>query len=102
MNPAPRSIDALIDIEMAKNRRIWSSQYVVAETYRGWQIRTPSEDCNRHLIDVIRREAVQVFGELPVQIIDPVRRPGSIDYPPIRIIAEFTSSPMQEEMHLSG
>jgi len=95
--------DWLVTVENARNRRLRCAQYVVAETYVGWQIRTPSEECNQHLLKVIRRDAVRVFGELlPVQIIEPVRRPDSIDYPPFRVIAAFTSSPMREEMHLSG
>src|SRR5262249_1415178 len=85
------------------NRYVWCDKYIVAGTYYGWQIRTPSEDCNKHLLDVIRHEAARVFGEgLPVQIIPPNRPPGTIDYPPVRVTTEFVSAPIRDEMHISS
>jgi hypothetical protein len=55
------------------------------------------------MLRTVSREAVEFFGTgLPVKILSPISQPRSIDYPPIRITAEFASLPMREEMHLSG
>jgi hypothetical protein len=97
-----RYSDTLIDLRQPGGRPLWCWNYIVAHTYDGFSVRTPSEECNGCMLDVVRREAAQHFGDWPVHIIQPARRPGEIDYPRVRITAFLTSVPMQEEMHLSS
>lgn len=92
----------LIDVVLASGRPLWCWRYVTAYTYDGFMIRTPSENCNEHMLEIVRREASQDFGEWPVHIIQPMRRPGEIDYPRVRVTGFFTSFPIRGEMHLSS
>ncbi len=93
----------LIDLRQPSGRSLWCWKYIVAYTYDGFEVRTPSEDCNAHMLDVVRHEAARYFGDMwPVHIAQPVRQPGEIDYPPVRVTAFFTSLPMRDEMHLSS
>jgi hypothetical protein len=66
-------------------------------------VRTPSEDCNEDMLEGIQHKVDRHFGNgWPIHIVRPVRQPGEIDFPPVRVMAFFTSHPMQEEMHLSS
>ena len=93
----------LIDIRQSGGRSIWCWRYVVEYTYEGYMIRTPSEDCNEAMLDAIGHNADRYFGEgWPIHIVRPVHQPGTIDYPPVRVVAFFTSLPIQQDMHLSS
>lgn len=55
------------------------------------------------MLNVVRHEAARLYGnQWPVHIVQPVRQPGEIDYPLVRVTAFFTSLPMRDEMHLSS
>jgi hypothetical protein len=95
--------DTLIDLQQPGGRSLWCWNYIVAYTYDGFSVRTPSEECNAHMLGGVRREAARHFGDnCPVHIVQPIRRPGEIDYPRVRITAYLTSLPMRDEMHLSS
>jgi hypothetical protein len=95
--------DAVIKIQLADSRGVWCWKYIVAYTYEGWQFRTPSESNNEEMLKSVRGDAIRCFGEgWPIQVIQPLRQPGQIDYPPVRIAALFTSSPIRDEMDLSS
>src|SRR3954463_7540465 len=92
----------LIDLQQPGGRSLWCCNYVVSYTYDGFMVRTPSEDCNSHMLDVVRHEAGRLYGgQCPVHIIQPIRPPGEIDYPRVRVTAFLTSLPMRDGMHLS-
>jgi hypothetical protein len=98
-----RDSGTLIDLRQPGGRSLWCWKYAVAYTYDGFMIRTPSEVCNERMLEVVRHEAAQYFGDLwPVHIVQPVRPPDEIDYPPVRVTAFFTSLPIRPEMHLSS
>ena len=93
----------LIDIRPPGGRPLWCWKYVVAYTYDGYGVRSPSEDCNEEVLERIPHEVARYFGDgWPSHVVRPVRRPGEIDYPPVRVTAFFTSLPMRPEMHLSS
>jgi len=93
----------LINLRQPSGRALWCWNYIVAYTYDGFLVRTPSEDCNAHMLDVVRQEAARYFGDQwPVHIVQPARRSGEIDYPRVRLTAFLTSLPMRDEMHLSS
>jgi uncharacterized protein (TIGR02996 family) len=93
----------LIDIHQPNGRPLWCWSYAVAYTYDGYMVRTPSEECNEDTLARIPREVARYFGDAwPIHLVQPVRRPGEIDYPPVRVAAFFTSLPMRHEMHLSS
>ena len=97
-----RDSGKLIDVKQSGGRPLWCWQYLASHTYANFMVRTPSEGCNERMLEVVRTEAVRIFGDWPVHLILPVRRPGEIDYPPVRVTAFFTSLPMRDEMHLSS
>jgi hypothetical protein len=98
-----RSSGTLIDVNQAGGRSLWCFKYVVAYTYEGYMVRTPSEECNEDMLEGIPHKVARYFGDgWPIHVVQPVRQPGEIDYPPVRVIAFFTSLPMQREMHLSS
>ena len=93
----------LIDFTRSDGRSLWSWEYVVAYTYEGFMVRSPSERCNEYMLDGIPRKVSRYFGDgWPIHVAHPLRQPGEIDYPPVRIIAFVTSMPMIPEMHLSS
>jgi hypothetical protein len=92
----------ILEVTLASGRSISCWKCIVAYTYEGFMIRTPSEQVNEIMLRAARRDAERLFGDWPVHILHPERRPDGIDYPPVRVIAEFTSSPMDKEMHLSS
>jgi hypothetical protein len=93
----------LIDVRLPNGRPLWCWKYVVAYTCEGFKIRTPSEECNQDMLDVVQHEATRYFGGgWPVHVIQPARECGEIDHPPVRVTAFLTSSPMRNEMHLSS
>lgn len=93
----------LIDLRQPGGRPVWCWNYIVSYSYDGFMVRTPSEDCNAHMLDVVRREAGRQYGgQWPIHIIQPVHQPGEIDYPRVRVTAFLTSLPMRDEMHLSS
>ena len=95
--------DKLIDIRQPGGRSLWCWKYVVAYTYDGYMVRSPSEECNEETLERIPHEVARYFGDgWPIHVVQPARRPGEIDYPPVRVTALFTSSPMRDEMHLSS
>lgn len=74
-------------------RSLWCSKYVVAYTYDGYDIRTPSEECNADMLQRLPRHAARYFGDgWPIHVIQPSRQPGEIDYPPVQVTALFTST----------
>jgi hypothetical protein len=98
-----RASGKLIDIVLANGRRLWCRRYVIASTYEGFQIRTPSEHSNEAMLDGVRKEIPRYFGEgWPAHFILPVRKPGHIDYPEFRITALFTSIPIDDKYDLSS
>jgi hypothetical protein len=93
----------LIDLQQPGGRSLWCWNYIVAYTYDGFSVRTASEDCNAHMLDVVRHEAARQYGDhWPVHVVPPLRQPGEIDYPRVRVTAFFTSLPIRDEMHLSS
>jgi hypothetical protein len=94
--------DAVIDAQLASGRRIWCFRYLVSYTYNGFFERTPSEDCNRHMLQGAEREAKRVFGDWPVHVLQPAREAGVVDFPGKRFTAFFTSLPMNQDMHVSS
>ena len=93
----------LIDLQQADGRSLWCWNYIVSYTYDGFMIRSPSEDCNAYMLERLQHEAARLYGDQwPVHIIPPLREPGEIDYPRVRVTAFFTSLPMHDEMHLSS
>ena len=92
----------LLDIELESGRSIWCDQYVTSSTYAHFEIRTPSERANSHMLLFIENEAKQLFGDWPLHIVHPVRESGEIDYPSVRMTAFFTSSPVDRRMDLSS
>ena len=99
----PGDSGALFEVRLTNGRPLWCWKYVVAYTYVGFKIRTPSEECNEDMLESVQHEAVRYFGGgWPVHVIQPARALGEIDYPPVRVTAFLTSLPMREEMHLSS
>jgi hypothetical protein len=97
------SSGTLIDVCQPGGRSMWCFKYVVTYTYEGYMIRTPSEDCNAEMLEGISHKVRRYFGDgWPIHIVQPVRSPDEIDYPPVRVMAFFTSLPMRPEMHLSS
>jgi hypothetical protein len=93
----------LIEVRLPNGRSLWCLKYLVACTYEAFPIRTPSESCNEHMLEIVRNEATRYFGEgWPVQVIEPGPMSGEIDFPPVRITAFLTSRPMHHHMHLSS
>ena len=93
----------LIDLRQPGGRSLWCWNYIVSHTYDGFSVRTPSENCNAHMLDGVRHEAARLYGDQwPVHIAQPLRQPGEIDYPRVRITAFFKSLPIRDEMHLSS
>ncbi len=98
-----KSSGTLIDVHQPGGRSLWCFKYVVAYSYEGYPVRSPSEDCNEDMLEGIPHKVARYFGDgWPIHIVQPARRPGEIDYPPVRVTAFFTSLPMLCEMHLSS
>ena len=97
-----RDSGTLIDAQLASGRRISCFQYLVSYTYNGFLERTPSEECNRHMLQGAEREAKRVFSDWPVHVLQPVREAGVVDFPRKRFTAFFTSLPMNQDMHVSS
>jgi hypothetical protein len=93
---------ALINLLLATGRPVWCYRYMVSYTYAGFMIHTPSESCNKHMLEIAQREAIRFFGDWPVYLIQPARQQDAIDYPRIQITGLFDSLPIQDEMHLSS
>ena len=72
------------------------SVHYLAAASGGCLCRTPGEFANKAEIDLINHEARRLFGECPVHVLAPMPVPASLDYPPVRIVAYFTSSPIRE------
>src|SRR5207253_2342500 len=89
-----RDAGTLIEVRQPGGRPLWCWQYLASHTYANFLVRTPSEGCNERMLEVVRAEAARVFGDWPVHVIQPVRRPGQIDYPRVRFTAFLTSMPM--------
>ena len=93
----------LIDLRQPGGRCLWCWNYIVAYTYDGFSVRTPSEDCNEYMLNVVRYEAARQYGgQWPIHVVPPARDPGEIDYPQVRVTAFLTSLPIRDEMHLSS
>ena len=93
----------LIDVELESGRSLWCWKCVVAYTYDGFEVRTPSEKCNEWMLDNITRDAQSMFGnQWPIHVFHPDRPVGEIDYPPVRVVGFFTSLPMADSQHLSS
>ena len=97
-----RQDEPLIRIRLQTGREMWCRRYDIAETYEGFDLRTPSELCNDMMLKVASQAAHRYFGDWPLHIIQPIRRTGEVDYPSVRITARFASSPIRQDMHLSS
>jgi hypothetical protein len=97
-----RDTGTVIDAKLASGRGIWCFQYLVSYTYNGFLERTPSEECDRYMLQGVEREAKRVFGDWPVHILQPARTAGVVDFPRKRFTAFFTSLPMKQDMHVSS
>ena len=61
----------------------------------------PTEFGNRMLLQELPHQARRFFGEWPLHVIPPELAPGEVAFPPVRIIASFTSGPVRK-MNLSS
>lgn len=95
---------AIISTQLNNGRQISAGCCIVSTSERGTMLFTPSDRANRNFIRVAEVEAKTFFGDYPVIVIQPQTRTDNAGrpwLPPVRMIAEFTSEPIDDEYHYS-
>jgi hypothetical protein len=94
--------NALIELDLKSGRSIWCNRYFARLTYADVLLGGPTDRGDELTLQFIRSEVGRIFHKDPLSIIEPVLLADQIAYPRYCFAAEFTSSPIQTEMHLSN
>ena len=102
---------AILELSLETGRKIWASTIHMESTYAGLLEGYPNAAMNDRLIAGLARRAVELFGDWPVQVIEPSRTTrerthptpfGPAEYlPSYWVAAEFNSVPLSDTMHAS-
>ncbi len=89
---------ALIEITLNSGRGIWGEQLFVQQTYTNFSVRSPGKG-NDFVLDCISGISKHTFHDTPCLTLDP--GPGSPDLPRLTIFCQFTSLPLDPDLHVS-
>jgi hypothetical protein len=94
-----------INIRLRDGRELVSTCFLVSSSDRGALIFTPSDRAIRNFIAKAQDDATKLFGDQPVILLPPqITRDEQAQpwLPPVRLIAEFSSTPMNEGFDYSS
>jgi hypothetical protein len=97
----------LLKARLNTGREIDCDKYLVSYTYDGYMIGRMDEaiewmrqaltDKNLGMRHALRHEALALFGNWPLHVIEPERPEGEMDYPRVRFTGFFSSLPIREK-----
>jgi hypothetical protein len=100
------TVRPLIEVRLSDRRPLWCRRYVVVDTYEGLLLGKPSDEppeLTKLRLKSLQNEAARWFGgNWPHQIVTPMVHVPGTEYPPVRITAFFTSTPIRPDMDLSS